>query len=107
MGKVRVYKLASELDVSSKKLVDILQDLGIEVSSHMSTIEDDTADIIRDMYQEEEEVKQKVKSRKEIDDKIDEIDEEVFNNKKKKGKKKDKNIADEDEINLKKNKKRS
>jgi len=106
MGKVRVYKLASELDVSSKKLVDILQDLGVEVSSHMSTIEDDTADIIRDMYQEEEEVKQKVKSRKEIDDKIDEIDEEVFINKKKKGKKKDKNIADEDEVNLKKNKKR-
>lgn len=52
MGKIRVYKLARELNKSSKELVNILQDLGVDVSSHMSTIEDETADLIRDMFNE-------------------------------------------------------
>ena len=50
MGKIRVYKLANELDMESKELVNALQDLGVDISSHMSTVEDETADLIRDMY---------------------------------------------------------
>lgn len=49
MGKIRVYKLAKELALSSKELIEILQDLGVDISSHMSTVEDDTAKIVRDM----------------------------------------------------------
>ncbi len=37
MGKIRIYNLAKELDKDSKELLDILDDLGVEVSSHMST----------------------------------------------------------------------
>jgi len=53
MSKIRVYKLADELEMESKELIDILNNLGIEVSSHMSTVEDDTAKLVREMVEEE------------------------------------------------------
>ena len=62
MGKIRVYKLADELEMESKELVNALQELGIEISSHMSTVEEETADLIRDMYSEDSE-----KSKEDID----------------------------------------
>ncbi len=52
MAKIRVYKLADELEMESTELVEVLKDLDIDVTSHMSTIEDDTAELIRGMYQE-------------------------------------------------------
>lgn len=54
MGKIRVYKLARELDKSSKELVEILKDLGVDISSHMSTVDDETAQLIRGMFSEKE-----------------------------------------------------
>lgn len=54
MGKIRVYNLAKELDMDSKEILDILHDLDIEVSSHMSTITDDTAELVKGMYADEE-----------------------------------------------------
>ncbi|MDN5302624.1 MAG: translation initiation factor [Thermoanaerobacteraceae bacterium] len=53
MNKLRVYELAKQLGVSSKKLISILEDLGIIVKNHMSTIEDDTAQLIVDIINEE------------------------------------------------------
>jgi translation initiation factor IF-2 len=53
LNKLRVYELAKQLGVSSKKLVSILEDLGITVKNHMSTIEDDTAQLIVDIINEE------------------------------------------------------
>ncbi|MCB2439638.1 translation initiation factor IF-2 [Listeria monocytogenes] len=38
MSKVRVYEYAKEHQVSSKKVIEVLKDLGIEVANHMSTI---------------------------------------------------------------------
>ncbi|MBC2236323.1 translation initiation factor IF-2 [Listeria innocua] len=38
MSKVRVYEYAKEHQVSSKKVIEALKDLGIEVANHMSTI---------------------------------------------------------------------
>ncbi len=43
MSKIRVYELARELKIESKLLVNKLKDIGIEVSSHQSTL---TADQI-------------------------------------------------------------
>ncbi|MCG8513162.1 MAG: translation initiation factor IF-2 [Halanaerobiales bacterium] len=54
MGKMRVYKLAKELEITSKELLDILSELGVEASSHMSTVEDETAELIRAMYDQED-----------------------------------------------------
>ncbi|MBC1688923.1 translation initiation factor IF-2 [Listeria welshimeri] len=38
MSKVRVYEYAKEHQVSSKKVIEALKNLGIEVANHMSTI---------------------------------------------------------------------
>jgi len=47
-GKVRVYNLARELGLSSKELLDLLREEGLEVKSHSSTIEDEYAELIRE-----------------------------------------------------------
>jgi translation initiation factor IF-2 len=46
MAKVRVYELAKEQGISSKDLLTILKDLGVEAKSHQSTIEDSTAKLV-------------------------------------------------------------
>ncbi|NLJ69325.1 MAG: translation initiation factor IF-2 [Firmicutes bacterium] len=59
MGKVRVYELAKELEIKSKRLVEILQELGADVKNHMSTLEDDVADLVREHFTQERDKKQK------------------------------------------------
>lgn len=66
MSKIRVYKLADELEMESKELIDILNNLGIEVSSHMSTVEDDTAKLVREMVEEEK--RENVEETKEVEE---------------------------------------
>jgi len=41
MGKRRIYEAAKDLGVDSKELVKKLQDIGIEVKSHSSTVDED------------------------------------------------------------------
>ncbi|MFW5992188.1 MAG: translation initiation factor IF-2 N-terminal domain-containing protein, partial [Halanaerobiaceae bacterium] len=72
MGKIRVYKLARNLDIQSKELLEILQDLDIDVSSHMSTIKEETAELVRDMYREED-VKKQEQEKEKIDRKEDDV----------------------------------
>lgn len=43
MAKVRVYELAKELGTTSKKLIEIMEGMDIEVKNHMSTLEDEEA----------------------------------------------------------------
>ncbi|MBW6464403.1 MAG: translation initiation factor IF-2 [Firmicutes bacterium] len=43
MSKVRVYELAKELGTTSKKLIDVMESMNIEVNNHMSTLTDDEA----------------------------------------------------------------
>lgn len=43
MGKVRVYELAKELGINSKKLIAVLQEMGVDVKNHMSTMEEEVA----------------------------------------------------------------
>lgn len=53
MSKTRVYELAIELDISSKDLITILQEeFGIEVKNHMSVVEEDDAELIRELLLE-------------------------------------------------------
>ena len=59
MGKVRVYELAKELEIKSKRLVEILQELGADVKNHMSTLEDDVADLVKEHFAQEKDKKQK------------------------------------------------
>jgi len=48
-GRIRIYELARQLEVESKDLVEILQEEGIEVTSHASSIDIEQAERIRDM----------------------------------------------------------
>jgi translation initiation factor IF-2 len=47
MSKIRVYDLAKEANMASKELADKLIDLGYNIKSHSSTVDDDVADEIR------------------------------------------------------------
>ncbi len=53
--KVRVYELAKLLHMSSKELLKELEDLGIEVKNHMSTVGSSVADTLIEIYASEEE----------------------------------------------------
>ncbi|MBU5426573.1 translation initiation factor IF-2 [Tissierella pigra] len=55
MKKIRVYELARELGISSKDLIEKIVDLQITVGNHMSTLEDEEANIIRSLLTEEDE----------------------------------------------------
>ena len=57
MSKVRVYEVAKQLNLSSKEIMDKLKEYGFEVHSHMSTLEDDEANLIINYYKEDSESK--------------------------------------------------
>jgi translation initiation factor IF-2 len=65
LSKIRVYKLADKLNMESKELIDILNKLGVEVSSHMSTVEDDTAELVENMVNEENKTETEQETNKE------------------------------------------
>lgn len=47
--RFRIYELAKELEVESKDLVEILQEEGVEVTSHASTVSEEVAKMLRDL----------------------------------------------------------
>ncbi|HHY10094.1 MAG TPA: translation initiation factor IF-2 [Firmicutes bacterium] len=55
MKKIRIYQLAKELDLASKELVEFLNDLGADVGNHMSSIEHDIAEMVREHFAPAEE----------------------------------------------------
>lgn len=52
MPKTRVHELAKILNIGSKELIEKLKEFGIEVKSHMSTLEDDETKIIEEYFEE-------------------------------------------------------
>ncbi len=61
MAKIRIYELAKELDIPSKRIIQLLAGIGVEVKNHMSTIDEDKALKIKAHLKGEERV---------VDDKI-------------------------------------
>jgi len=53
MAKIRIYELAKELNMSSKELVEKISELNIGVHSHMSSIEEDDAKLIKEIILDE------------------------------------------------------
>ncbi|MCR3758548.1 translation initiation factor IF-2 [Clostridium felsineum] len=97
MPKVRIYELSKELGRSSKELITILHDeFGIVVKNHMSVIDEEDADLIKEMLSDSENDKDKKSDLvEEYEDMIsDSI--KVRKNKRIKGKDKDKQEDDED-----------
>ncbi|WP_040538023.1 translation initiation factor IF-2 [Lentilactobacillus parafarraginis] len=50
MGKKRIYELAKELNISSKKIVDEASKHGVAVKNHMSTVDDGQEKKIRQLF---------------------------------------------------------
>lgn len=48
MAKVRVYELARELDMSNTDLMERIRDLGVQVKGHMSSLDEQQAQLVRD-----------------------------------------------------------
>lgn len=55
--KIRIYELAKMLNIENKNLLEILQDLGVEAKSHMSSIDTDIAQIVEETLREDKEAK--------------------------------------------------
>jgi len=52
MSKIRVYQLAKELEMESHDVVEMLIDLGIEATSHMSSITEQEAEMVLELQKE-------------------------------------------------------
>lgn len=91
MSKIRIYELAKEVGLSSKELIAILEnEFGLEFASHMSVIEGENLELIREYFnelQEEKEKKHKKEKEEVVFDKYDEeYDKEIARKEKKKKK---------------------
>lgn len=82
MPKIRVYELAKQLNIPSKSLISQLKDLDIEVVNHMSTIDSEQAELVKELLSNEGDDKIKNEEHS-IKNKIQKID----NKKKDKSKK--------------------
>ncbi|MFU0823880.1 MAG: hypothetical protein ACFWTK_02275 [Clostridium sp.] len=86
MAKTRVYELAKELDITSRELIDILSsEFDIKVKNHMSVLDEEDAELIKEIFGENESSgKENISIAKSI---IDEYEEELDNSVKVKNKK--------------------
>ncbi|TCK97939.1 translation initiation factor IF-2 [Natranaerovirga hydrolytica] len=55
MSKVRVYEIAKELNVTSKEIINTLEEYDIKVNSHMSTLKDEECTILMEYYKKDDE----------------------------------------------------
>ena len=55
--KMRVYELAEDLKIPAKELIGFLNEEGIKVKNHMSTLDKDTIELIREVIEAEKEKK--------------------------------------------------
>ncbi len=53
MSKVRIYELAKTLGIESKELMLILDEMGVEYKSHASSLDDETADAVKQLVLED------------------------------------------------------
>ena len=61
--KMRVYELAEDLKIPAKELIGFLNREGVKVKNHMSTLDDDTIELIKEVIDAEKEKKVKEKKK--------------------------------------------
>jgi len=87
VSKHRVYEIADELDLESKEMLGILDELGMGDLTPLNTVDDEERDLIVELYEEretesegetgEEEVEEKVEAEEEAAGKEEEEEEEA------------------------------
>ncbi len=50
MGKIKVHEIAKDLDLTSKQIIEKAQSMGIDVSSHMSSVDEEQARKIKESF---------------------------------------------------------
>ena len=50
MGKLKVHELAKELGLESKQLIAKANEVGIEVTSHLSSLEEEQVNKIKEIF---------------------------------------------------------
>lgn len=81
MSKIRVYELAKQINKTSKEVIELLyNEFGIEVKNHMSVIEGEDANIIKEYIEELSKSQNKEEKADEniVEDKKEEIKEKEF-----------------------------
>ena len=48
MGKMKIHELAKEIDKTSKEIIAVAQELGLEVKSHMSSLEENEIKMVKE-----------------------------------------------------------
>ncbi|MGM0395529.1 MAG: translation initiation factor IF-2 [Bacillota bacterium] len=94
MTKVRVYELAKELNMSSKALMEKIEGLELKINSHMSSIEEEEAQLIKEILTEEK-PETKTEVTEDADDFIEEEKPKIKKPKKKQFKTEDTAIENE------------
>jgi translation initiation factor IF-2 len=79
--RLRVYELAKKLNMSTKDLLQELEELGLDVKNHMSYIDEETVKLLLELFEEEEDVEKSklaAKPKKEEEVKEEEVREEIL-----------------------------
>ena len=71
MGKIKLYDIAKEMDISSKEVVKIAQKLKIEAKSHLSSVDDNDASRIKEEIKKQSEKPVKKEEKKSNNEKND------------------------------------
>ncbi|MCR5147029.1 MAG: translation initiation factor IF-2 [Clostridia bacterium] len=50
LGKIKVHEIAKDLDLTSKQIIEKAQSMGIDVSSHMSSVDEEQARKIKESF---------------------------------------------------------
>ncbi len=53
MSKIRIFALAKDLNVDSKRMLEILHDMGVEAKTASSSIDEETAELVKALIAEE------------------------------------------------------
>lgn len=81
MPRLRVYELAKKLNMSTKDLLQELEELGLDVKNHMSYIDEETVKLLLELFEEEEDVeKSRLAARPKKDEEVkeEEVREEIL-----------------------------
>ncbi len=76
LTKIRVYELAKEIGISTKELMDKLDELNVKVGSHMSSVEEEEAELLKEYIKDESK-----DTNEDIEILDDDINEEVYEKK--------------------------
>lgn len=68
MGKVKIHEIAKELGLTSKQIIEKANSLGIDVASHMSSVDDEQAKLIKNSLDVKSE--KTVKTQEKLDKKV-------------------------------------